>query len=451
MSTHIRSIKAFILFLLCSITTQAQVFISPYSYQGIGESRTESSIVGRGMGGISMTSPMANRYSIYNPATISDITTFSFETGFGTNLYRIKSIDDGVSQKFEGHNFEIPYFTLALPLNAKHKWNAAMSLFPVSDVGYQFKGGSNTPLSYKQFYSGSGSLNKFQIGSSVAVVKNFSIGANAAYMFGKETYTHTLGFPDSAYDFNSITNTSNIVGGFTFDIGLKWNLGFDTVLSNYRWQIGGVFNVPKNVGATQQIEAYTFGNGYSVSDSLAHFTSNKGNIFMPMGAGLGLQYRSGLRWTFAADVNYRQWSKMTGLDLVLGMKDYKSVSVGAQYVPILVDRETKKTPLYNLINYRIGFKYAQTQYVYNGENPKDMRLSLGASFPLPLAKEDRIYGSLIDGSKVRREVYKYTSYLDFTLELGSLGSSVNQSRTYLNAYVGVHISDIKWFRRFKLE
>jgi hypothetical protein len=70
-------------------------------------------------------------------------------------------------------------------------------------------------------YTGKGSLYQVYIGTGYRI-KDFSIGFNAGYVFGKLDYTKGFAFTDSIGEYNIQNATSVKVSGFIYNVGIQY-------------------------------------------------------------------------------------------------------------------------------------------------------------------------------------------------------------------------------------
>ena len=208
---------------LIAFSANAQVFLNPFSQYGIGEIQPMNQVNDKGMGGTFYTQTDPNRYNFANPATYSNINYFSFEIGGTSNFY---THTDGTTT-FANFDPEIPYISLAFPIDTAKKWGFSIGIMPYSNVGYQYQ--TNTvrdSINETLYRTGGGGLNKFYIGSSIRLFHNFYLGANANLIFGNEQTSLSQVFPDSASLYGVHQTSSNLSAGVAFDIGFLYNINF---------------------------------------------------------------------------------------------------------------------------------------------------------------------------------------------------------------------------------
>ena len=415
-----------LLFLMLNFHAEAQNYLSPYSKFGLGEVMPSSFAAQRALGDASIAFSDENLISATNPASYSMINSFIFETAVNFNFYDISSSTD----KFANKDYRLPYFAFAFPLAQKIGWAFSFGLRQESKVGYLFQqryDPPNSPLGYNEIYEATGGYSKFYMGSSIRVFKNFYVGANVGYFFGTQTVNQRI-------DFDSLTPVSNHrdvysnVGGFQFDLGFQYKikLGAKNEIS-----IGGTATLPAVINSYQDVYYNTFttidGTNY-ISDSIYKTLHSPGKATLPADYGFGIQWKNE-KWLVAADFHRQTWSDFRFFDRNDSLHDLTSIGVGIQYSP--GGKDLLYASFFQRIKYRIGFRYANTYYNLNNNQPSDMRLTFGFGLP----------------------IIKTSSAVDVAFELGQIGtvnSNTIQQR-YYGITVGFHLFDPGWFKRRKID
>jgi hypothetical protein len=416
--------------ILCISSVKAQQYNAILTQQGIGDIMDQSPIMARGMGGSSFTISDDNKFSFSNPATFSSVRFFSFESGFSAASYDVK-VD---SQHVKTMGYNIPYIAIALPLDSTKKWGLSIGALPFARQSYLLRSLSGSgDTTQDQHFSGNGQITRFYVGSSIQLFHNFILGADVNYLFGNETQYHALEYPDTSTYYSIEQTKTNIFGGFSYDAGFTYNIPFDSGHKS-GLILAGVVNFPGSVKTTQNYGAFTYGNGLTLADSIAGYPLSKGGTYLPIGYGAGLQYFMSDKVKILADVYYRQWSKARMFGQSMNLHDYLSISLGAQYTP-----KSRGTSYLDKISYRAGVKYIQTYYMVNNTNPTDIRVSIGAGFPIPIRPIN---------PKIQN-ITRNWPYIDLALEAGQLGNKAQNGmqQQYIMLSIGLHFFETSWFDR----
>jgi len=215
-----RFVFQFLILVLFSAAVSAQTSSSsPYSRYGIGDLQFGGFTKNLGMGGISFGYRPSYNLNISNPASYSSLQLTTFETAVNMNQIQMKSMDKSQNT----NNASLSYFAFGFPIKNK-KWGAALGLLPYSNVGYtindqQINADGDAEL---HTYDGSGGLNQFFIGNSYSPFKNFSIGANASYLFGVLNQERKIEYPYFTSYFDTRVNEKTSVGSLYFNFGIQW-------------------------------------------------------------------------------------------------------------------------------------------------------------------------------------------------------------------------------------
>jgi len=214
-----------LLLILFSIQSIAQnSSSSPYSRYGIGDLQFGGFVKNTGMGGTALGYALPFNLNIVNPASYSSLLLTTFETAVSMNQVQLKTD----SKKQNINSTSLSYFAFGFPVKNK-KWGAGFGLLPYSNVGYSITDPQVDAdgLRTVHTYNGSGGLNQFFIGNGYSPFKNFSIGANASYLFGILDQERRVEFPYLSNYFNTRITQQTSVGALYFNFGMQ--LTFDSL------------------------------------------------------------------------------------------------------------------------------------------------------------------------------------------------------------------------------
>ncbi len=213
----------FLIFFSINLTAQTSSS-SPYSRYGIGDLQFSGFTQNIGMGGISLGYSPHNSMNISNPASYSSLILTTFETAVNMNQVQLKT-----STKTQNINdISLSYFAFGFPVKNK-KWGAGFGLLPYSNVGYSIRDPQTNAAGDRELhtYEGSGGLNQFFIGNGWSPYKNFSIGANASYLFGVINQERRIEYPYLSNYFNTRIAQETSVGAVYFNFGMQFT--FDSL------------------------------------------------------------------------------------------------------------------------------------------------------------------------------------------------------------------------------
>jgi len=189
-----KQVKTYILIFLLLIlgfrSLSSQTTSSPYSIFGLGY--LESNAIGpfKAMGGTGIAFLSDKSVNFMNPASYSGLDSLIsvFELGvFGK--YTMFSTSRETQSLI---NANLKYVAMGFRIAP---WLATSFGFsPYSSIGYSISVDSpveGTNQEYLKTFTGNGGINQVYLGASVKIVRNLSLGFNAAYLFGNITHTES--------------------------------------------------------------------------------------------------------------------------------------------------------------------------------------------------------------------------------------------------------------------
>lgn len=400
--------------LLSALHTFAQEgSASPYSFYGIGELKFKGNIETRAMGGLGIVADSIHS-NLSNPASISylKLTTFSVAGTFSPERMKTDSQTEKAQRTF------LDYLTASFP-GGKYAFN--MGLMPYTAVGYNIltnqTGGS-------VLSTGKGGVNKAFVGASYKINKNFSIGADFAYNFGKIENKSIYAYEDIQFN-NREVNTSRING-------VSFNLGgiYETKLGKYTITSSLVVSpqaslTSTNERTTSKIIINASGTE-TVFDQIVTTVPNS-KIKLPtkvaFGGGIGelKKWFVGFETAFQGTPSYG-----TAYNSNVSFENGSRVSLGGYYIP----KYNSFSNYFNRVTYRAGFRHENTGLVINSQSINDTSFSLGMGLPVGGA----------------------FSNINLGFDLGKRGTTKAGliQENYMNFSVGLSFND-KWFVKRKYD
>ncbi|MFC3198794.1 hypothetical protein ACFOET_14325 [Parapedobacter deserti] len=419
----------FISFLLASTWANAQrsTTSSPYSRFGLGEIRGDLLPQTRAMGGISTGVRYLSGYgniNVGNPASYSALALTTIDVGVFGNITQLSK--NQLSE--DSYNFALSHINFGIPLG--RPGGISFGIMPFSDVGFSYAiPGNIDTTNIRTVYAGAGGTTKAYLGYGIQLNKNFSVGVNASYIFGTLENIRSVEIPNDIGALNVRIDSSQYVNGFSFDYGLQY---FQPLGNNVSLTIGytGTAGTPMNTSASRVITRTptSVENDFEnlpVDSIGGQYEGQKQRIAMPMKHRVGFSIAKGNSWMVGGDVNYAKWSDFRIGDNNPGLTDSYGFAVGGQFTP-----DVTSVRYFNVVDYRLGFKYNKTHINIDNQNVDQMALTAGFGFPLP---------SLFGGS-----FYK----INFSTEFGQMGTLSNNlvRERYINFNLGFTLNE-RWFRR----
>jgi len=426
-----------------ALTPQAQpVTNSPYARYGIGNGLAGPNVRSAGLGNMGVairedSIPFVVNFS--NPASYTSLKFTAFDIGTYASIATISS----TTQREDVNRFNLSYFTLGFPITKW--WSGAFGLREFSSINYsvtdirQYANSdtSNSDINYK--YQGDGGLNQFFLGFGFKPFKNFSVGVNVSYLFGRLNRLQRVEFPSN--DFLHV-RTDNItdVSGFYLDYGLQY-----TLKANQRnvLVLGATFAHPMTVNAssTTMARTYTltsFDEDFFFDTIFLQESSGSG-ITLPWKYGLGVTWRTGERWMIGAEFNHQLWSQYEnttgGND---SLSDAWKGSMGVEYRPKGDYASRGFLKYFTKMHYRLGGFYGMSEYTVRGTQLSEYGITLGLGFPL-------------SRKKVGNDMF-IQSMINIAVEWGQRGTTAQNLllENYWNFRLGFTLND-RWFIKRKYD
>jgi len=378
-------ITAILVVLLAGIGFSQTRVSSPYSRYGIGDLQNNKYLRNISMGGISYGYRNPNGVNYTNPAsyTAFDTTSFVFETGVNSQFVQLKTKD---FSQFSNYT-SLAYLVFGFPVTKW--WGASMGILPYSSTGYKVSDYETRPDigKIKYLYEGDGGLNQFYIGNAFRV-KNFSIGFNAAYVFGYLDKTKTVTFPDSLNYLGMRLINSTLVNDVLLTYGIQYHKEYKT---GFKIGVGAVFNLSSHLRAQEDSLAYRFlsaGTLETIKDTLVNSNKIKGRMVIPMGFGGGITFgkndknTGAERWLAGIDYQMQDWKNYSLFGEKDSLKNSWMMSAGFEFTP----RKTLTSGYWRYVHYRFGARFNQTYLQIRNNQLKEYAVSAGLGFPLKRLK-----------------------------------------------------------------
>ncbi len=344
--------------------------LSPYSRYGYGQLNDRASSTQRAMGGVGYAMNNGRQINAMNPASYANIDTLTFLFDMGFEAKQLWSTENGESGKKFGGGLD--YITMQFPL-AKNI-AGSVGLIPFSQVGYSF---GDEIINGENSHQGSGGINELYAGVSVRPFKGFSVGANVSYMFGtllNDTYLYTTTSNTAMFERVMQVRDYNLNFGVQYSVNVapKHRVGVGAVYSPAKDFRGNTYGVMYTINASEET---------STPDTIG-YSRLRGNYSMPATYGVGLNYQWNNRVMAEVDFTYQPWKNakykvLEGYDAVQFNNRWKA-ALGLQYTPDVRGSYLRR------ISYRMG-AYLNRDYVMaEGNNVKDIGVTVGFGLPTPV-------------------------------------------------------------------
>jgi hypothetical protein len=379
---------------------------SPFTRFGYGELVDTYSAEQRAMGGVAIAGRNKLGINTVNPASYSsvDSLTFMFDVGLSGLISRF-SDPKGVNSKFTSN---LEYITLQFPLSRSLALSAGM--LPFSFSGYSFYRNDSVPVYdhqnsgkkayYQQAFSGNGGITQVYTGVSLKLLKHFSLGANAYYMFGDVSNKRTTLFSS---DGTSAEQDNFIhVGSYRFRYGFQY---FQTFATKHTIQAGLIYENKSILSS----EARRINSGIPADTVLFDDAFD-----MPVLFGAGLNYSFDEKLTLAVDYVQQQWSESRFYNKTDSLSNRSRLSIGVEYIPDIRGRS-----YFDRVRYRAGLTLSDPYYKIAGQQQsRNYGMSFGIGLPLrtsnTMINAAIEYGKTGERSMFREDYFKFTLNTTFS-------------------------------------
>ena len=396
-------ILVFGIILLGNIAFSQTTVNSIFSSDRLGEEGGGDHFIGVGIGNNTITMADSTTLNFYNPATYNTMATGLplFSLGMST---RISNYAEG-NNTSSGSASSIQHFALGFKI--RNRFGFAFGLKPYTRRGYEFLSGETVGSdSITYFYSGKGTINEAFMGFSASLISlpntNFSIGANAGYLYGEVSNSRGSSLYNSSSNINpggiDIKGTS--IKSFHYTIG---------AYLTHRFSTRHKFTLSTTIDPSQQLngeygEALYYSADITNSnfyDTLNLTRDDAVTISTATSLTFGLNYILSLpsdekfgrklnsEFSFHLSYNSTNWANFqTSFDSnPTSLLKTSKLNFGIQYTPetnFIVNSTTTK--MYQRIRYRAGAYHSTLPYLTNNEQVTDLGVTFGLGLPITIQK-----------------------------------------------------------------
>ena len=431
---------------------------SPYSRYGIGDLHPNSHILNRGMAGLSAAYADPLSVNFANPASYSRF--YSLQEARSKKLaYGRILLDMGLNfdnrtlsennnpEKFSSPNAYFSYLQMGIPL--RKNLGMVFGLRPVSKIGYRvdrrerlYDPNTHLPIdSALTEFSGDGGAYMVNTGIGFAI-KNFSVGVNAGYLFGKKDYsTRRTMINDSVAYNRSNFETRSTFGDLFFNMGMQYRIDMNKEKTKYL-QIGLSGNIKQHLNSRNDYIRETYykstDGGDLRLDSVTQLLDVKGVVNYPSAFGGGflmeqLPDAKKAGWLFGMDFIQNGWNDYRFNGKTDSVKSNWQIKIGGQIKPAIKDAKYK-----NLVSYRAGIFFGN-DYIHLKQKLPEYGITAGISLPI---------ANLKDASRRFRTQYSIINISAEYVKRGNKDNILQEKMFRLS--VGFSLSDL-WFVKKKYD
>jgi hypothetical protein len=342
-----------------------------YSRYGIGDPIHSNTARRLGFGSLGSAVIDKDYIDGYNPASWTNL----YFTRFDLSLkYAGVNYEDNNSSVFHSNTI-FSGFTIGFPVQRDLGISVAIGLVPIAALSYDIENNKNNIHfgDYKEAFSGTGSVSKIFIGSSVKIPTNTSLGATLEYYSGTNNYKsaqvflESNDFTDVAYEtkykYSGVGTTLSLITGNIMDLFEKG----DTELR---------LSVMANL-----VSDLTTDTSLVTSTSIGELIPSEGETvtILPTKYTFGASFAWSKKYLLLFDYVYQPWTDYQfNSKYDPNLKDLTKVSLGFQYKDRTIGMHATTA---EQMSYRAGVSYEETQYTFNGININSVSLHAGVTVP----------------------------------------------------------------------
>ena len=379
---------------------------SPYSAFGLGYPEENSLGPSIGMGGTGIAFLSKGSINLLNTASYSGIDSLVsvFELGVFGKYTSFKSNNDQQSQV----NANLKYIVMGFRLTP---WlSTSFGFAPYSSIGYNISTKApieGTNLTYTETFEGNGGVNQAYIGGAVRLIKNLSLGFNAAYLFGEVSHSESSDYFN--YSLKDVTYLSN----FDFNYGLNYQFN----IKKWTYNIGLIYSGAKRLGTNNVTTIESLGSSEVLNKRIYKYS-------IPQNYGVGISVSKDF-FRVGADYERSSWKDVDISNPLVRTRDGNRYSAGVEFPSQGIKKGTSR-----MILYRIGGEYRQSYLIVDNVPLNYRAITFGAGIPLK----------------------GWLSTINVAVELGQNGTARNGliREDFCTLHLDVSLRDT-WFRRRRYE
>ena len=398
---------------------------SAYSFFGIGDKNTSSTVEQLSMGGVGVATGEVYRLNLSNPASYSSLLFTNYTIALENKNIWAKDSNDNQSSAAT----YLSYLAMGIPLGEKSGFS--FGLLPNTSVGYSLLSNiyddEDDILEVTQ-YKGEGGTNKVFFGFGYSLFKKLSIGLQGNYVFGN--IENSIINQERDVSLATKYETVSKIKGFSLNAGFIYK----TTINKLNLHVGGNFDLENDIDSegSEYLYSVSLGAVESSRDTILNRQST-GILRSPLKTTLGVGLGKDNVWYAGADFSFQKALEFQG-DVVksnskVAYDSYSKVAIGGFYTP----KVNSLTSYWDRVTYRAGIKMEKTGLLVDASGSgndfsgiDDFGISFGVGLP----------------------VKNQLSNVNLGFEIGKRGKSDKGlvQENYINFRLSLSFSD-KWFKK----
>lgn len=423
----------FIFFITASTLLAQRTNSSPYSFFGIGDEFSNTTVEQSSMGGIGVAFSNYGFLNFTNPAAYADIRFATYSFGLLNNDLTVKS---AVSEQ-SSISTSLSYIAIAFPIGQKAGFSVGMQ--PVSSIGYSLSTSvfdANDRLTQLSLFEGNGGVNRLYGSFGMKITKNLSLGIEGDFQFGN--IENSISVFRADVSLSTKYNEVSTVRGGSVKFGVQYHkeLKNKLVVSS-----GATIKLANNLNVTGDDYLYslTFSpTGNEIPRDTISSSQISGSFNFPIKTNFGIGIGKFDKWY--AGIEYENQDAFTTTGLIAGGANSayaygksNRISLGGFFLPKI----NSISSYWERVTYRAGVRFEKTGLLVDGSGTNtnftpidDFGMSFGLGLPL-----------------------KRLSAINMGFEFGKRGTLQNNliQENYFNFRVALTLTDMNWFIQRKID
>ncbi len=345
----------FILIMAVNQLNSQNMTNSPSSMFGLGDISTGDGGLYAGMGGVSIALRSPDYLNASNPASLTGIgeKKFLFNVGV-TGAMREFSQSNSTNKSFVGNVSNLGFGFKVLP-----RWYAALTINPVSSVGYrisleqQVEGSPGSTIT--SLFEGEGGLSRITFSHAFLLTKYLSAGVNLSYTTGSVTQTESQG--------SATATEKSEKRAVHADFGLQYLYRLSHTRSV---TLGMIYGYSQRLAQDNTLSVSSSSGSEGIDESQRAVIQ-----YLPAFYGFGAAYNA-TRLTATVEYKYMDWSKMKSNQSIIRYDNQHRIGVGINYN--IAKKHGRPVQL------MVGAGYYNSYVVIKKEKPQNYYISTGLAF-----------------------------------------------------------------------
>ena len=400
--------------------------VSPYSFFGIGDLRTTSTVENQMMGGVGMYADSIH-INLQNPAAYGKLGLTAYSGGISHQRLTLNSAS--LEEKSEVTNLDY----LALGFKIGDGLGLGFGIMPYTSVGYNILSESvnENGVDVVSTFSGTGGLNKAYLSLGYELIKDLTVGVTANFNFGRLENARSQSVRD--VQLTTFDNRTSRINGMDFNYAVNYT---PTFKEKYTLYTSVRVNTQANLSSrnTRQIGSFSATSSQTIvlnDVNLNALGLENTEIKIPTRTTIGLGYGENKKWFLGAEYSSQGLSSFTNafVDVEnLRYKDASTIAFGGYYVP---DYTSFRNYL-KRVTYRAGVRMENSGMIINDTEINNFGITFGLGLPLSSAA-----GGF--------------SNINLGFEIGKRGTTEMMliEENYFKVNIGLSLND-RWFVKRKI-